>query len=154
MKIKKLILAIALPWVAGAIGSIATFEGVRDWYPTLIKPWFTPPSWVFGPVWTTLYLMMGVAFYLVLTGKKSKFKASAQKWFVFQLFLNAGWSVVFFAMRNLWLASIEIVVLWLAILMTIWQFRKVSSAAALLLVPYILWVTLASFLTFGVFFLN
>jgi tryptophan-rich sensory protein len=114
----------------------------------LVKPSFNPPSWLFGPVWTTLFLLMGVALYLVWQRKK------ISKWFWIQLLLNILWSVLFFGVKRPDLAFLEIVVLWIAILKTILEFGKVNKKAGRLLWPYLLWVSFAAFLNLMIVRLN
>ena len=158
MKIKsypKLILFIILIEIIGSLGAIATTPAIPTWYASLEKPFFTPPSWVFAPVWTTLFLLMGIALYLVWQeGMKNRNVRIAIYAFAFQMFLNVLWSFLFFGLRNPSLGLIEIVILWIAILFTIIKFYRVSKPAAYLLIPYICWVTIATALNLGVFLLN
>ncbi len=134
---------------AGIIGSIFTFNSVKTWYPTLNKPFFNPPASIFGPVWTILYLMMGISLYLACNTKRVSLK-----WFWIQLVLNSLWSIIFFGLKSPLLAFIEIIFVWLAIIMTIKSFWKPNRTAALLLIPYLCWVTFASVLNFAILFLN
>jgi len=143
---------VLLPFLAGAIGSLATAPNIQSWYVYLNKPIFTPPSWLFGPAWTTLYLLMGISLYLIWKSKGDK--KQAYKVFAAQLILNALWSLVFFGMHQLWLGFAVIVAMWLLIIWTIILFTKINKAAAWLLVPYILWVTFASALNLSVALLN
>jgi tryptophan-rich sensory protein len=142
---------ILLSLSAGFIGMIFTVTGPESWYSQLIKPSFNPPNWLFGPVWTTLYILMGIALYLVLKKKNTK---RAKILFISQLILNTLWTIIFFGMHNPLLAFIEIIILWTAILLTIQEFRKKSLAAAYLLIPYLLWVSFASILTLAIYLLN
>lgn len=154
-KFHKLLLSLAMTFIAAAIGGIFTIPSITNWYPTLQKPAFTPPNWVFGPVWTTLYFLMAVSFYLVWA-KKSKekyFKGAAEIYFM-QLVLNVLWSVVFFGFRNTLGGLLVIIPLWTSILVTIFKFYKVDKNAAYLLIPYILWVSIASSLNYLVWILN
>lgn len=145
----KIFVSILICEAAGIIGSIFTVSSVKTWYVTdLVKPSFNPPSWVFGPVWTTLFLLMGVALYLVWQKKK------ISKWFWIQLLLNILWSVLFFGLKRPDWAFLEIMVLWIAILKTILEFGKVDKRAARLLLPYLLWVSFASILNLAVARLN
>ena len=155
----------AKPWIVlvifcfitlgtGSLASILTARGVREWYPKLRKPKGTPPSWVFGPVWTTLYLLMAVAAWLVWRDYGWRGGRSALLLFLGQLALNAAWSGIFFGARMPSLALGEIVLLWLAILFNIVVFHWLNPLAALLLVPYLAWVTYASYLNFGIWRLN
>lgn len=140
--------------LAGLIGSIFTFPSIGNWYKYLNKPFFNPPNWIFGPVWTILYLLMGISFYLIWQSKSKKKNNKYFLIFYMQLFLNSLWSAIFFGLHNTLLAFIEIMFLWLAISLTIISFYKISKLAALLLVPYILWVSFASILNFAIFILN
>lgn len=151
----KLLITVTLSLLAGAIGSLFTISAIQEWYPILVKPALNPPSWIFGPVWTTLYVMMGVAAFLVWKrGGELKNVALPLSLFVIQLVLNALWSIVFFGMHNPKLAFFEILLLWIAILATIISFMKISKLAGWLLVPYLLWVSFASYLTFSIWMLN
>ncbi|MFH1390092.1 MAG: TspO/MBR family protein, partial [Candidatus Margulisiibacteriota bacterium] len=132
-----------------------TMPSIPTWYAALNKPFFNPPNWLFGPVWTLLYLMMGLAAYLIWEkGWGSKEVKLAFLPFALQLALNVAWSVVFFSLHSPWGAFIVIVFLWLLILETIIRFGKLSRPAAWLLVPYILWVSFASVLNLAVAILN
>ncbi len=145
----KLILCILIAQGAGLIGSLATMSTVKTWYLTdLVKPSWNPPSWLFGPVWTTLFLFMGIALYLVWNKKNNLF------WFWTQLVLNIIWSFLFFSFRSPMLAFLEIIILWIAILMTIIKFWSYNKKASILLMPYLAWVTFASFLNFTIALLN
>lgn len=152
-KIPKLIISILLPFLASAIGGFFTAGSVSTWYAALQKPSFNPPGWVFSPVWTTLYLLMGIALYLVWTAK-AKNKILAFTAFGIQLFLNALWSVLFFGLQKPLFAFIEIIFLWVAILLTIIYFYRINKISAYLLMPYILWVSFAAVLNFFIFYLN
>lgn len=149
---KKLGLSILLTQGAGGIGAIATTPKIASWYSSLIKPTFSPPNWLFGPVWTILFLMMGVAFYLVWT--KEKRHVLPMVIFGTQLVLNVLWSFLFFGAESPGLAFVEIIALWIAIAATILAFEKVSKTAAWLLVPYLFWVSFASVLNAAIFQLN
>ncbi len=144
----RLIFAIVLCQVAGIIGSLFTFSAIPTWYASLIKPSFNPPSWFFGPVWTVLYTLMGISLYLVWKNK------SAVKLFVWQLIANSLWSIIFFGMKNIQLALIEIIVLLILVLATIVKFYKINIVAACLLVPYFLWGSFATLLTYSIWILN
>ena len=149
-----LVVAIAICFLAAAIGGFATSSSVNDWYADITKPSWNPPDWIFGPVWTVLYLMMGVSAWLVW--KKSGFKDSGYALAVFaiQLALNTTWSVIFFGLRQPGWALVEIIVLWLSIAITIAMFHRHSKLAAGLLVPYLLWVTFAAGLNYSIWSLN
>lgn len=154
MNILKLVASIVISFVVGGVGSLATVPNIPTWYAQLDKPWFNPPNWVFGPVWSTLYLLMGIALYLVWTAKTKDSKKRAYSIFGAQLVLNLLWSVVFFGLHQSWLAVVVIVALWITIALTIREFAKFSRPAAWLLVPYIAWVTFASALNIAVAVLN
>ena len=145
----KLLLCILVTEGTGILGSIFTARSVKSWYITdIIKSPLNPPSWVFAPVWTLLFLLMGIALYLVWRKKNNLF------WFWVQLILNLFWSVLFFGLRSPTLAFYEILVLWVAILMTIIKFRQYNKTASILLWPYLVWVSFASYLTYSVMILN
>lgn len=150
----KFVVSVALPFGAGAVGSYFTFPAIGSWYSTLTKPPFSPPNWLFGPAWTILYILMGVAFYLIWTSKNSKEQEYAIKLFLIQLVLNALWSIVFFGLRNPLLGFIDIIALWVVILLTIRAFSPISRTASYLLWPYLAWVTFAAILNLSIVFLN
>lgn len=140
---------------AGGIGAIATAGSIDSWYRTLKKPDFNPPDWVFGPVWTVLYALMGVAASMVSdSDADQKAVRRAQAVFGAQLALNTGWTYLFFGRRSPLAALIEIVFLWAAIAATIALFARVSVPAALLLVPYLLWTSFAAVLNAAIWRLN
>ena len=150
-KILKFLFAVILCEGAGIIGSFFTTPVIGSWYVALPKPSFNPPNWIFAPVWTLLFFLMGVSLYLIWNEKqKGKNIQTAVLIFFQQLFLNILWSALFFGMHNPALAFVEIIVLWFAILMTIFYFAKISKTAAWLLVPYILWVSFAAILNFSI----
>ena len=151
----KLIIAVSVSELAGIVGSVFTVSSIPIWYTGLAKPALNPPSWLFGLVWTTLYFLMGIAAFLVWRkGFERKEVKVAFGVFGIQLFLNAIWSIIFFGLQNPGAAFVEIVFLWLAILATIIAFSKISRMAVWLLVPYILWVSFASYLNFAIWILN
>ncbi len=153
--ILKLFIAIVASQGAGVVGSIFTRDAVKTWYYELSKPVFAPPSWVFGPVWTLLYLLMGIAAYLVWReGFKTPYVKIALVVFVVQLVLNTLWSIIFFNFKSPGAAFIEIIILWLCIAVNIYFFSKVSGTAGWLLVPYILWVSFAAVLNYFIYALN
>lgn len=149
----KLIICILLCLSAGLIGSIFTMPAINSWYIYLNKPSFNPPGWLFGPVWTTLYILMGISLYLFLNSKKKKPLYSIDV-FALQLLLNFMWSIIFFGFKNILFAFINIFFLWVLILMTILKFYKVNKTSGLLLIPYLLWVTFAAILNFSILILN
>ena len=151
----KLLASVAACQLAGFFGSIFTRAAIPSWYAQLQKPWFTPPNWLFGPMWISLYLLMAVAAYLVWQkGLAVPGVRLALAIFLFQLLLNTIWSPVFFGLRSPLAGAVIIVMLWLAILAAIIAFAKISPPAAWLLVPYILWVSLASALNISIYILN
>jgi len=158
MKLKgiaKLIVSILVCQAAGLIGSVFTIANIPTWYAALEKPFFTPPNWVFAPAWTTLFLLMGIALFIVWNkGLNTKASKIAVSIFAVQLVLNILWSALFFGLQSPFLGFIEIILLWIAILLTIIAFARVSKSAALLLIPYILWVSFASLLNYSVWILN
>lgn len=155
MKIIKLLGAVLICLAAGAAGAVFTTPAISSWYADLAKPEFNPPSWIFAPVWNTLFILMGVALFLIIKDgfKRPGVKAAAMI-FGAQLLLNIFWSVLFFGLKSPGGAMIEIFVLWIFILLTIIKFYKISKAAAYLLIPYILWVSFAAVLNFWIWQLN
>ncbi|MFA5183117.1 MAG: TspO/MBR family protein [Syntrophales bacterium] len=156
--LKKIIgplIAIAVCLGAGFVGSIFTMPSIPTWYAALNKPFFNPPNWIFGPAWTLLYILMGIAAYLIWEkGWENKEVKLSLLHFAVQLGFNVAWSIVFFNYHSPWGAFIVIVILWLLILETILRFAKLSKTAAWLLLPYILWVSFASVLNLAVALLN
>jgi len=151
----KLIIAVVVSEFAGIIGSLFTISAINTWYATLTKPVFNPPAWIFGPVWTTLYFLMGVAAFLIwregLGRKEVKIALSV---FSIQLILNALWSIIFFGLHSLAWAFVDIVALWVSIIYTITVFYNISRLATYLLIPYFLWVSFASYLNYAIWILN
>lgn len=153
--VPKLVISIIVCQLAGAIGSFFTAPSISTWYATLEKPFFTPPDWAFAPVWITLYLLMGISAYMVWNKGLGKREARvAMAAFGVQLVLNSFWSVAFFGMRSPLMGLIVIAALWIAILATITKFMRISRKAGLLLLPYILWVSLAAILNLSIVMLN
>lgn len=152
MNILALIVCIVICQVAGLLGSIFNFRSIPKWYSKLKKPAFNPPNWIFGPVWTLLYLLMGVSLYLVwISGKEINLAIFI---FSIQLILNILWSAIFFGMKKPLIAFMEIILLWIFILMNIVQFYSISTIASYLLIPYLLWVSFAAFLNLSIWELN
>ena len=151
----KLIVSIVVCQIAGGAGSVFTAPSISTWYITLRKPAFTPPNWVFAPVWITLFVLMGVSVFLVwrrgLRGSEPK---RALALFAVQLILNVLWSAVFFGLKSPLGGLVAIITLWLAILLTIIYFMKVSRTAGLLLIPYIAWVSVATALNSSILIMN
>ncbi len=181
MKIKnflKLITAIVVCELAGIIGSVFTISAISGWYATLQKPALNPPSWVFGPVWITLYALVGISLYLVwkndwkvqnhiLEGKRKAWNYLSERFwtgswqkeniiaiFSIQILLNILWPFVFFGLKFPGLAFFEILALWFAILYTIINFYRISKVSAYLFLPYILWVSFAIYLNYAIWMLN
>lgn len=153
--IKNLVFFIIISELAGVIGSLFTTPSIAGWYAGIIKPELNPPAWVFGPVWTTLFVLMGIAAFLVWRkGYGRKDVKIALGLFYGQLILNTLWSIIFFGLHSPGGAFIEIIFLWLAILATIIAFAKISRPAAWLLLPYILWVSFAAYLNYSIWILN
>lgn len=152
----RIILCVIICLAVGYLSSIVTQSSIKTWYPTITKPSFNPPNWVFAPVWTLLYIMMGIAAGMVwnkLDTNKELVK-KALSFFIIQLLLNALWSYLFFGLKNILLASIEIVLLWLIIYETYHIFKQVDKRASYLLIPYLAWVGFATILTGSIFWLN
>ncbi len=151
----KLLTSIAVPQAAGGIGTLFTETGMDRWYRTIEKPSFTPPSWVFGPVWITLYVLMGISAFLVWRkGWNRPGVKPALAVFGAQLAANTLWSYVFFGRHSIGGALAVIVVLWGLILLTMVEFFRLSRTAAFLLVPYFLWVSFAAVLNYSIYVLN
>jgi tryptophan-rich sensory protein len=150
----KAVLSISFCFVLGSSGGLITINEIPGWYATLQKPSFNPPNWLFGPVWTALYIMMGVAFYLVWRTPPSAARKKALSAFLVQFALNCAWTPVFFALHQLGAALVVIVLMWTAILRTIFLFAPFSKTASWLLVPYISWVSFATLLNAAIWWLN
>lgn len=149
-----LALFVGICLAVGGVGGAVTSTSVTDWYPTLNKPSFNPPNWVFGPVWTTLYVMMGVAAWRVWRAADRDTVRGPLAVFALQLAVNLGWSAAFFGLRNLGLAVAVIIVLDLLVLATALMFRRVDRLAEWLLVPYLAWISFATVLNVAVWRLN
>jgi tryptophan-rich sensory protein len=152
--ILKLTLCITIPLLIGAISGIATASSIDTWYVDLTKPTFNPPNYLFGPVWTCLYILMGISFYMILQSPKTELRKKAIIIFYTQLFLNFCWSFLFFKFQLLGLAFIEIIFIWVSIVMMIILYFEINKTAALLQIPYLLWVSFASILNGSIWFLN
>ena len=138
----------------GAISGIFTAGEITGWYAGLVKPSFNPPDWLFGPVWTTLYILMGISFYIIWNRPASKERNAALTLFILQFLLNFCWSFIFFKQHQLGFALAEIIALWIGIVITMYWFSKFSGTAVWLLVPYIVWVSFATLLTEAIWKLN
>ena len=152
--ILSLAVALLACYGAAALGGLSTRGAVQDWYPTLAKPSWNPPAWVFGPVWTVLYGMMAVSVWLIWTARPRLSRAVPIALFAVQLGFNAAWSPLFFGLRRPGFAFADIVLLWLALAATVYVFLRRRLAAGLLLVPYLLWVSFAAALNLAIWRLN
>jgi len=151
---KKLLVSLAICFAAEGAGGLFTAQSVGTWYLTLQKPAFTPPGWLFGPVWTLLYLLMGLSLYLIWNARDTGAKKPAIVLFTVQLILNISWSLAFFGMQSIIGGLMIIVSLWLAIGLTIYRFLRISRLAAGLLIPYLVWVSFATILNHALWRLN
>lgn len=152
--ILKLVGSLLVCQMAGFVGSLFTTPAIPNWYARLNKPSFTPPNWIFSPVWISLFVLMGISLFLVWRKQDHPFFRVALICFSIQLLLNVLWSIAFFGLQSPLFGLIDILLLWIAILLTILTFFKVSSRAGLLLVPYLLWVSFAAVLNFFLWTLN
>jgi tryptophan-rich sensory protein len=150
----KLTLSLLLPLAVGSTAGIFTAQAVPEWYSSLNKPSFSPPNWVFGPVWTTLYILLGISFFLVWKEKRSNARDRAIKIFSIQMVLNFAWSFLFFYFKMIGVALIEIILLWMSIAAMLYLFNKIKPLAAYINIPYLLWVSFATVLNAGYYFLN
>lgn len=151
----KLLIFIAICEFVGIAGTPFTINSISTWYVYLIKLSFSPPNWIFGPVWTLLYLLMGISWFLVVQSKSTKkLNDGALKYFYIQLILNFFWTIIFFGLRSPILAFVEIVSLWIFILLTIKSFYKINKNSSYLLIPYLIWVSFASVLNLSIVVLN
>jgi len=154
-KVLRFIISIIICQSAGIFGSLFTFEAVPDWYITLEKPFFAPPNWIFGPVWIILYFLMGVSLYIVWKDElKSKTRNVFFVVFGIQLILNALWSLLFFGLKSPLLGLIDILILDVMLVVTIFYAKRVSKYAAMLLIPYMVWIIIASVLNYAIMVLN
>lgn len=151
---KKLATSILTINIIGILIGLIVNTGTSDWYNTLNKPYYTPPSWVFAPVWITLYTLIGVSFYLVWVDKKFDTESDAYSIFLMQLALNYLWTLVFFGLQSVLLGLIVIIILDFFIIANIYLFSKINIKAALLLLPYLIWVIIATLLNSSIYVLN
>ncbi len=154
MKLLKLFASLILSFSAAAIGGIATSANIPTWYAVLEKPFFNPPNWIFGPVWTVLYFLIGISLYLIWTAKTKKSKTNAYILWGAQIVLNTLWSLVFFGLHQLWLGLAVIVLLDVCVVATILHFYKINKTAAKLLFPYMVWISFATLLNLAIAVLN
>jgi len=143
-----------LPLGIGGVAGMFTSEAIPGWYATLNQPSFNPPNWIFGPVWTTLYIVMGISFFLIWKLEASKERNHAIGIFLVQLLLNFGWSFCFFYFKMIGLALIEIIALWISIALMLKRFYKLKPLAAYINIPYLLWVSFATVLNAAYYWLN
>jgi len=155
-KIIRIAVVLTTCLLVGYFSGMVTRDSITTWYPTLVKPSFNPPNWVFAPVWTILYIMMGVAGGMVWNRLKQDPEnvKKAFTFFIIQLALNAAWSVIFFYFHNPFLALIEVILFWLLIFETHIQFKKIDKTAGLLFIPYLAWVSFATVLNASIWWLN
>lgn len=151
----KLIVSIVICLSPGIIGSLFTTPAINSWYVQLEKPFFNPPNWIFGPTWTSLYILMGISLWLVWNKRlNDRFVKSSIIFFIIHLVFNATWSIIFFGFKDPGLALVNIIILLIMILMLIFLFYQINKQAAYLLIPYILWVSFATILNYNIWILN
>ncbi len=155
MNYKRFVISLVLPQLAGLVGSLFTVSAITNWYSFLEKPSFSPPNWIFGPVWVVLYILMGISIYLIWQKADQNKKAKrAARLFWIHLFFNTAWSVVFFGFKNPGLAFINIIIIWILIVVLIIKFWQIKRWSSLLLIPYLFWVSFASVLNYFIWYLN
>ena len=152
--IVKLVSSLLFTVGLGSLGGIFTISEIPNWYAGLQKPSFNPPNWIFGPVWTLLYILMGISVYLIWKQPDSNIRNTALLLFVVQFILNFCWSIIFFKLHQTGWALVEIIAMWMFIFLTILWFGKLSSTASWLVVPYISWVSFATLLNAAIWKLN
>ena len=150
----KLVVSLAVPLLAGFGSSVFTVNSISTWYATLNKPWFSPPNVVFAPVWTILYILMGLALFLIWRSLRNRTRDIGIALFAAQLAINVIWTLAFFGLQNTLYGVLTILPLWILIAATIYQFYKVEKWASYLLVPYFVWVSIATALNASVYLLN
>jgi len=153
-KFFKLLVSLILPIGLGLIAGIFTTKEVPEWYDTLNKPSFNPPGYLFGPVWTALYILMGISMFLIWNIPKTKLRQKALTIFGVQLFFNFWWSILFFSFHTILISVVDILLMWFLILYMITLFKKIKPIAAYLQIPYLLWVTFASAINISIYYLN
>jgi tryptophan-rich sensory protein len=153
-EILKLVSSVIICQIAGFLGSLFTTPAIPTWYATLKKPFFTPPNWIFSPVWVSLFILMGISLFFVWRATNHPRLKTAFIFFFVQLVLNVLWSIFFFGFKSPLLGLVDIVLLWIAILLTIQHFWKTSKFAGALLLPYLFWVSFATLLNFSLWILN
>lgn len=150
----KLTLCVLAPLMVGAVSGFATASGIGAWYIGLNKPFFNPPNYLFGPVWTLLYILMGISFYMILQSTSNAYKKKAVRIFFIQLILNFFWSFLFFKYHYVGFALVEIILMWISILLMIFVFRKINRRCAYLQIPYLVWVSFATVLNAAIWMMN
>lgn len=153
-KLFKLLGSLILPISLGSIAGIITANEISAWYASLNKPSFNPPGYLFGPVWSALYILMGVSMFLIWNTIKTKLRQKALTVFGIQLFFNFWWSILFFSLHTILLALVDILLLWFLIIYMITLFKKIKPIAAYLQIPYLAWVTFATVLNICIWYLN
>lgn len=153
-RIFRLFISLLIPLCLGYIAGLFTAEAVPDWFASLNKPSFSPPNWIFGPVWTVLYIILGISFFLIWKQPANKKRDIAIVVFLTQLLLNFGWSFIFFYFNMIGLALVEIVLLWISIVLMLVLFYRIKPLAAYINIPYLLWVTFATILNAFYYILN
>jgi len=151
----KLLISLMIPQIAGAAGAFFTVTDEGSWYQQINRPSWNPPGYIFGPVWTTLYILMGIGLYLVWKSDAAPaLKRRAITLWGIQMVLNAAWSILFFGMHLIGVALADLILMWVAILLTIFAFARINKTAAWLLVPYISWVSFAGILNATIWVMN
>jgi len=153
-KLVKLIISILLPLLVGGVSGYLTNSEINGWFAALSKPAFNPPDYVFGPVWTILYLLMGVSMFMIWITPSTPLRQNALKIYAVQLFLNFWWSILFFHYHLLFFSIFDIVAMWIFIYYTIHIFKQINPLAAYLQIPYLLWVSFATILNISIWWLN
>jgi tryptophan-rich sensory protein len=153
-KIIQIIVCLLIPIIVGGIAGGITANEIGGWYTKLLKPTFNPPNYLFGPVWTVLYILMGVSLYMIWRTPPTPARTRALVAFGVQLFFNFWWSIVFFSFHALFIAIINIVLMWIAIVYMILLFKKIKPAAAYINLPYLAWVSFATALNIAIWWLN
>jgi benzodiazapine receptor len=153
-KVLTFIICLAIPLAVGAISGFATTSEIDSWFSTLQKPSFNPPNTIFGPVWTSLYTLMGISLYMIWMSPAGDLRKKALRIFGWQLFFNFWWSIIFFSFHLLFIAIIDILLMWVLIVYMIYLFRKIKPWAGYLNIPYILWVSFATILNISIWWLN
>jgi tryptophan-rich sensory protein len=149
-----MLLCILIPLIVGGISGVASIDNLQTWYLTLHKPFFNPPNTVFGPVWTCLYILMGISLYEILQGEQTIERSKAVLIFFLQLLLNFLWSFIFFRWKMMGVAFVEILLLWLSVLGMMRSFYFLNKRAGVLQIPYLVWVSFAALLNFAIWYLN